>query len=1440
MGDIFPVLCTLIIVALFKMSIFKAVQELCVGIGAVVMAVPAMAMPVAEPNSTTTVSKTGDVFVIDNGTLSGNGDNLFKSFLEFNLESGQTARFIAPPNVRNVLARVVGGNESMIDGRLQVLGNADLYLMNPAGITIGRGASLDVPGSFFVTTASGIGFENNNFLTSAGTFDASLLNGDPIAFVFKDTIGFVTNFADLAVNPGETIFAAGVNVFFLRNSSKRSEGIAITGNLVMTAIGEGGVVRLSRPGDVLGFELAKIPVGSGNLSFAQMLTGAVPLEATSANILANGEISLTGNAIVGATLTVSDGTLAAEAEYALQSTDPMMIPDGNLYWTAGTRANIEEVDEVREAYVRSRAEEVKVDRIGSETNSTVLSVRLKAPQSIIADGIHADTIEVETDGSIETKRGLTGRDISVTSRAGEISIDDVALTFDNNQPTHFMVSAGGDILIAAILPQGTGMSAGESIVLNSQGNVQITNDLVTRGSVQIMAGNDVAIGGATIAPLGVDIRAGESGSIIGQGINTSADEDAGTLSLAAGNDITATYLIADSLGDGQGGDVTLEAGGSVRITATTTDRVGLQSSVSSQGGSQGGNVLIRHGGNGVQPFDVGDASQNGTAGAIRRSSEPEGVIEDGSFLFTHYQDDQFLGLISVPEPTTSAPMDNLELDPSMDSGGMEAEGMGDMDSDSGESLLGLEGSSSPAESDDGAPEVPPIISPPPPPSSSPPMDEGMGTGTEDTSDLGIDGDSGMDMAIAPGPEESTIIPEESPLVEEMPDTVVDPPLPNEGLPERSETSGGPEAPPEVLTLETIPSITITRITDPELESIVFITDPIAAAPNAPSPSDDVPLDELNMLPFIVQRNNDPDSIEASNNAINDWLENNPLLSLSQIQAAAALDNSEVIFSAEDGQLVVNWNQLTDDIAPIPLLWSPPPIASLMAIAAPSRPFSANEFSLNALLQTAVEEQLQTAFAVNPPTNLRPAVVATPINEAIRLAPDRIASTTPDINQADFNLVNLPNGNGLSTLIANDNAEDAVTLAEETLVEQFEEIYGEEFTQDIVTLTEVRELLSTIEQKTGDRGTMVYVLPGQDWLSIIAVSADEEALLVNHKVRGKKLIELAARFRDSIIGLQSNTQHLKLGEELYQELITPIEEHLERNESDTIIFAFQGDIQSIPVAALYDGEKYLIEKYNTGLVPSVSLMDRRYTSVRNAPLLAMGSRDFREDLDQPTLPGVEVELETISALWDNSHIIFGEDFTFDNFFQQRGQNEYGILHLATHARFDAVIFDVASPSTHPPQPPKIYFWDESLSLQDLQERRWITPDNPVGLLVLSACETILGDYLGGDFGFAGLAVRSGAKSVLGSRWKVEDGATTALMSRFYTALRSAPIKSSALREAQLSLLRGEVRIENQQLVGLPDALIHAQTKAQQNLEFRTRDGDFSHPYYWASFDMVNPW
>lgn len=442
--------------------------------------------------------------------------------------------------------------------------------------------------------------------------------------------------------------------------------------------------------------------------------------------------------------------------------------------------------------------------------------------------------------------------------------------------------------------------------------------------------------------------------------------------------------------------------------------------------------------------------------------------------------------------------------------------------------------------------------------------------------------------------------------------------------------------------------------------------------------------------------------------------------------------------------------------------------------------------------------------------------------------------------------------------------------EEGLSKHFEDYLNMEQTKTL-SLEEARRILANIQAQTDFTPALVYIffkpsLPNyqndrtllwqfnesslnahrEDFVSSLDQQRDsdeleivlvtQEGAIIRRKMTGitrKQVLTVANQFRRKITNTRRPTQFFNPSQQLYQWLIAPIEEDLQEREIDNIVFILDTGLRSIPFAALHNGEDFLIEHYNIGLIPSLSLIDPKYRKLeKDTAVLAMGADTFT---DQDPLPAVSVELEVISdRLWQGESFL-NEDFTPEKLIGARAARDFRIVHLATHAEFK------------PGQPDNSYiqFNSQRLPLNRFKELGFDKP--PVDLLVLSACRTALGDSEA-ELGFAGLALATGVKSALGSLWYVNDAGTLGLMTGFYEGLGSlglittfyeglgdSTIKAEALRQAQLSMLRGETRLEQGQLLTSENQFSLPAAVSQHGIL------DLTHPYYWSGFTMIgSPW
>ncbi|RCJ19618.1 hypothetical protein A6770_05610 [Nostoc minutum NIES-26] len=195
--------------------------------------------------------------LIDGGAT--RGANLFHSFREFNVDEGRGAYFTNPTGVENIIGRVTGGSRSDILGKLGVLGNANLFLINPHGIVFGPNASLDVGGSFVATTANALQFQNQGIFSASNPNAPPLLTIKPSAFLFNQIatqpINSIENRGFLSVPDGQSLLLVGgkVSPTLTATGAILNEGslFAPSGRVQLGGLNAAGTVGLNVEGNSL-------------------------------------------------------------------------------------------------------------------------------------------------------------------------------------------------------------------------------------------------------------------------------------------------------------------------------------------------------------------------------------------------------------------------------------------------------------------------------------------------------------------------------------------------------------------------------------------------------------------------------------------------------------------------------------------------------------------------------------------------------------------------------------------------------------------------------------------------------------------------------------------------------------------------------------------------------------------------------------------------------------------------------------------------------------------------------------------------------------------------------------------------------------------------------------------------------------------------------------
>lgn len=251
----------------------------------------------------------------------------------------------------------------------------------------------------------------------------------------------------------------------------------------------------------------------------------------------------------------------------------------------------------------------------------------------------------------------------------------------------------------------------------------------------------------------------------------------------------------------------------------------------------------------------------------------------------------------------------------------------------------------------------------------------------------------------------------------------------------------------------------------------------------------------------------------------------------------------------------------------------------------------------------------------------------------------------------------------------------------------------------------------------------------------------------------------------------------LSRQVYSWLIEPAEAELGQSGVETLVFVLDGSLRNIPMAALYDGNQYLVEKYAVALSLGLQLLDPKPLPQRNLKALTAGLSVAPVNFPYPPLPAVKSEFDLIKKAGVSTNQLLDQKFTSKTLEQELDSSRFNVIHLATHGQFSSQAkntFILASDG-----PINVNKLDNLLRTRNQTET--------IELLVLSACETATGDKRA-TLGLAGVSVRAGARSTLASLWQIDDQATAIFIGEFYRELATHVTKAEALRRAQLTLLK----------------------------------------------------
>ena len=341
---------------------------------------------------------------------------------------------------------------------------------------------------------------------------------------------------------------------------------------------------------------------------------------------------------------------------------------------------------------------------------------------------------------------------------------------------------------------------------------------------------------------------------------------------------------------------------------------------------------------------------------------------------------------------------------------------------------------------------------------------------------------------------------------------------------------------------------------------------------------------------------------------------------------------------------------------------------------------------------------------------------------------------------------------------------------------------------------IKEMESVTLDRAAPHTAIIYPVVLYDHLAILLILPDS-IKQIKVPVGSKTLEQTVTRLRKRLQN-RTNNRFLYEARQLYDWVIRPAEDKLAAHHVDTLIIASDGALRLIPFSTFHDGKQFLVEKYALATVPAITLFESEHLEYKGEQILISGLSDAVQGFS--ALPSVTDELHDIKAIMNGKVLLHNSEHTIDNLARELENNTYSIMHLATHGVFGGT-----------PDETFLLTYDDKLTMDRLEKLLNIRKyrNDKVELLVMSACQTALGDERAA-LGIAGVAVKTGVRSVIATLWFVDDEATSLAIREFYRQLRTPDIsKAKALQNAQKKLISQD---------------------------------RYWHPLYWAPFLLIGNW
>ncbi|MGB7440863.1 MAG: filamentous hemagglutinin N-terminal domain-containing protein, partial [Coleofasciculaceae cyanobacterium] len=516
---------------------------------------------------------------IDGGAT--RGTNLFHSFQDFNVGEGRGVFFGNPTGIENILSRVTGGNASDILGKLGVLGEANLFLVNPNGIHFGENASLEISGSFLATTADGIRLGENGLFSAKQLAGSQLLSVEPGA-LFSNALAAqqagISNAGQLVVGKDLTLAAgnldlqgqlhAGANLNLLAENTVRVRDSQVSPFLA--SAGEQLLLQGNRAVDIFALNHAN----SGFFSLGNMVFRSASAVGGDAHYWSGGNFGIEQlDGTLGNLFSPYDPVIRSQGDVSFngyQGTSLHILAAGSVsIGTAvitGPETGAVGVDYLQENIQLSDGTEVSIDGSVRPTLDVRAGMRAEAVGIPGITGSSGFPIDVFANAAFND---LEQPQITATPTSADITIGDVSFTNANGAVSNGLVLLTNQYQPNTALPGGNISITGNgffALGINAPGLGGPGGEVFidARNDLSLVNGADIRVRGAGGGGIKINATNLETspGSVLVAGIRQgqgSPTAQAGDIEITTTGAVNMTEsVIANQVGqgaEGWGGDI---------------------------------------------------------------------------------------------------------------------------------------------------------------------------------------------------------------------------------------------------------------------------------------------------------------------------------------------------------------------------------------------------------------------------------------------------------------------------------------------------------------------------------------------------------------------------------------------------------------------------------------------------------------------------------------------------------------------------------------------------------------------------------------------------------------------------------------------------------------------------------------------------------------------